>query len=188
MGVTGILGGAFDPPHDGHVALARCAKEHFDLDRLVVMVVAAPGHKRVSTDADVRLRLARAAFPDDEVVLERAAYTVDALRDGRYDGALFLIGADEFCDFPTWRDPDGVLDHVRLAVATRPGYPRGRVDSVLGKLAHPDRVEFFAIPAVAVASRDVRVRLEAGEPPDGLVPPAVAALIGELGLYGGSHP
>jgi nicotinate-nucleotide adenylyltransferase len=182
--MIGVLGGAFDPPHDGHVALARAAKERFDLGQLVVMVVAEPGHKRVATSADVRLRLARAAFPDDEVLLERDAYTVDAVRDDRYRDALFLIGADEFCDFPTWKDPDGVLDSVRLAVATRPGYPRGRVQSVLAKLRRPDRVEFFEIPDVPVASRDVRARLAAGEPPEGLVPPAVARLIAQLGLYG----
>ena len=181
--MIGLLGGAFDPPHDGHVALARAAKERFDLDRLVVMVVAEPGHKRVRTPADVRVRLARAAFPDDEVVLEREPYTVDAVRDERYRDALFLIGADEFCDFPTWRDPDGVLESVRVGVATRPGYPRGRIVSVLATLRRPERIEFFEIPDVPVASRDVRARLAAGEPSDGLVPPAVAQLIGELGLY-----
>jgi nicotinate-nucleotide adenylyltransferase len=181
--VIGILGGAFDPPHEGHVALARAAKEHFRLEKLVVMVVAAPGHKRVTTPPEVRVELARAAFPGDEVVLEREAYTVDALRDDRYRDALFLIGADEFCDFPTWKDPDGVLESVRLGVATRPGYPRGRIDSVLAKLRRPERVDFFEIPDVPLASRDVRVRLGAGEPTDGLVPAAVARLIEERGLY-----
>jgi nicotinate-nucleotide adenylyltransferase len=181
--MIGLLGGAFDPPHDGHVALARAAKERFGLEKLVVMVVAGPGHKRVATPAETRLQLARAAFPDDEAVLEPEAYTVDAVRDDRYRDALFLIGADEFCDFPTWKDPDGVLDSVRLAVATRPGYPRGRVESVLSKLRRPERVEFFEIPAVPLASRDVRARLAAGEPPDALVPAPVARLIDELGLY-----
>jgi nicotinate-nucleotide adenylyltransferase len=183
--VIGLLGGAFDPPHRGHVALARAAKERFDLEKLVVMVVAEPAHKRVSTPAEVRVRLAHAAFPDDEVVLEREPYTVDAVRDGRYRDALFLIGADEFCDFLTWKDPDGVLESVRLAVATRPGYPPGRIESVLAKLRRADRVEFFEIPEVPVASRDVRVRLAAGEAADGLVPTPVARLIDELGLYRG---
>jgi nicotinate-nucleotide adenylyltransferase len=181
--VIGLLGGAFDPPHNGHVALARAAKERFGLDRLVVMVVAEPGHKRVATPADTRVELARAAFPDEDVVLEREPYTVDALRDGRYRDAIFLIGADEFCDFPSWKDPDGVLEQVRIGVATRPGYPRGRIESVLQQLRRPGRIEFFEIPEVPVASRDVRERLANGESPAELLPPAVARLVEERGLY-----
>jgi nicotinate-nucleotide adenylyltransferase len=62
----GILGGAFDPPHNGHVALAREAIDHFDLERLLVRVVADPGHKGVHTPAGIRLRLAELAFADVE--------------------------------------------------------------------------------------------------------------------------
>ena len=137
MGVTGILGGAFDPPHEGHVALAEAAKERFGLDRLLVLVAAAPGHKGVEAAAADRLALARAAFPDEDVRLDDHARTIDLLRDERFDDPLFLIGADEFCDFPDWKDPNGVLELTRLAVATRPGYPEGRIQSVLDRLDHP---------------------------------------------------
>ena len=61
---VGILGGAFDPPHDGHVALARRAIERFGLDRLLVTVVADPGHKEVDASAEDRLALATLAFAD----------------------------------------------------------------------------------------------------------------------------
>ena len=56
-GAVGILGGAFDPPHNGHVALAREAIEHFQLERLLVRVVADPGHKDVDTASALRLHL-----------------------------------------------------------------------------------------------------------------------------------
>ena len=82
---TGILGGAFDPPHAGHVALAREAISRFGLERLLVLVVAEPGHKPVGTAADERLELARAAFAEialADVQLEEQAYTVDSLRVG----------------------------------------------------------------------------------------------------------
>ena len=59
---SGLLGGAFDPPHVGHVALARAAVEHFGLDELVVLVVADPGHKGVDAPAEARLALAEVAF------------------------------------------------------------------------------------------------------------------------------
>jgi nicotinate-nucleotide adenylyltransferase len=187
--VLGLLGGAFDPPHNGHVTLAREAVARFDVDRLLILVVAAPGHKAVETPIEQRLALARAAFaevPRAEVVGDEHAFTVDSLRDGRFvfGDAVFFIGADEFANFLTWRDPDGVLEWVRLAVATRPGYPRAELESVLARLARPERVEFFEIPAIAASSREVRARLARGEPIDGLVPPSVARLIVDLGLYG----
>jgi nicotinate-nucleotide adenylyltransferase len=190
MGVTGILGGAFDPPHEGHVALAKAAKKRFALDRLLVLVAAAPGHKAVEAPAEDRLALARAAFPDEDVRLDDHARTIDLLREERFDDALFLIGADEFCDFLDWKDPNGVLELTRLGVATRPGYPEGRIENVLARLEHPERVEFFGIEPHPVASRELRERLGRGQALDGLVPPRVAELIRERGLYrrrGGLH-
>jgi nicotinate-nucleotide adenylyltransferase len=184
VGMTGLFGGAFDPPHNGHVAFVRDARRRFPLERLVILVAAAPGHKEVQISPQHRLALARAAFPEDEVVLDDHARTVDLLRSRPFDEPIFLIGADEFCDFPQWKDPDGVLELTRLGVGTRPGYPRGRVESVLDRLKRPDRVEFFEIEPVPVASREIRARLATGEPVDGLVPPAVADEIARLGLYG----
>ena len=91
--MMGLFGGAFDPPHLGHVALLARASEHFALERLVVLVVAEPGHKRVHAEPAKRLELARAAFPDAEVELDPHARTVDMLRVGRFFDPLLLIGA-----------------------------------------------------------------------------------------------
>lgn len=181
--MIGLLGGAFDPPHNGHVALAAAAKEQFGFEEFVVLVSAEPGHKGVSLDAATRLELTRAAFPDDDVELDEQARTVDTLRAGRWRDPLFLIGADEFCDFLTWKDPEGVLELARLGVATRPGYPRDRLDAVLERLARPERVLFFEIEPLPIASRELRERVARGEAIDGLVPPRVAELIRERGLY-----
>jgi nicotinic acid mononucleotide adenylyltransferase len=68
-------------------------------------------------------------------------------------------------------------------VATRPGYPRDRLEAVRTQLARPDRVRYFDLDPIDVASRDVRARVAAGRPVDRLVPPAVLRLIHELGLY-----
>jgi len=181
---VGLFGGAFDPPHRGHVELVRRAKEALGLDHVVVLVSAAPGHKRVETPAAARFELAQAAFPEDEVVLDRHGRTVDALREHpEWEGSVFLIGADEFCDFLDWKDPNGVLELIPVAVAARPGYPRERLDRVLERLDRPDRVGFFELDPVPVASREVRERVARGEPIDDLVPPAVAEEIARLGLY-----
>jgi nicotinate-nucleotide adenylyltransferase len=187
MDVTaaGLYGGAFDPPHNGHVAVAQAAKEHFGLARLVVLVAAAPGHKHVYAPAELRLELARTAFPDDDVRLDDHPRTIDLLRDGGFDDPLFVIGADQFCDFLAWQEPNAVLELAHFAVATRPGFPPERLEAVLRQLDQPERVAFFDLEPNPVASRDVRARAAAGEPLDGLVPPAVAALIEQHGLYRG---
>ena len=181
--MTGLLGGAFDPPHLGHVALAEAAVERFSLPRLVVLVSADPGHRKVHLDAETRLRLAGAAFPGREVELDEHPRTVDMLREERFADPLFLVGADEFASFLSWKEPNAVLELTRLGVAARPGYPRERLDRVLEQLERPERVELFDIEPVPVSSSDIRARLARGEPIDGLVPPAVAAAIEELGLY-----
>jgi nicotinate-nucleotide adenylyltransferase len=180
--VTALLGGTFNPPHNGHLALARAAEERFG-EELVVLVAVRPGHKEVQLDADMRLRLVRAAFPDNEVELDPHERTVDMLKAGRWHDPLFLIGADEFCDFLTWKDPEGVVARARLGVATRPGYPHERLDSVLANLSRPERVELFEIEPLPISSREIRDRVTGGEPIDGLVPPAVEELIHSLGLY-----
>ena len=180
--MTALLGGSFNPPHNGHVALARAAEERFG-EGLVILVSVRPGHKEVQLDADTRLQLARAAFPGHELELDPYERTVDLLKAGRWDDPLFLIGADEFCDFLTWKEPDGVVERARVAVATRPGYPRERLETVLARLRQPERVEFFEIEPLPISSRDIRDRVARGEPIDGLVPPDVANLIESLGLY-----
>lgn len=184
--MTGLLGGTFNPPHNGHLALARAAERHFDLDELAVLVAVQPGHKDVELDAGTRLRLARAAFPDYEVELDPHERTVDMLKTGRWRDPLFLIGADEFSDFLTWKDPDGVVARARLGVATRPGYPREILEGVLAELSRPDRVELFEIDPLPISSRDIRDRVARGESIEELVPPAVAELIESLGLYRGT--
>ena len=182
--MVGLYGGSFDPPHRGHVELARRAKEELGLERLVVLVSADPGHKRVATPAELRLRLARAAFPEDEVLLDTDARTVDTLRaHPEWRDPVFLIGADEFCDFLTWKEPDEVLRRARLAVATRPGFPRERLETVLDRVEQPGRVLFFEIEPLPISSRDLRARLANGEDVADELPFAIAEIVGAERLY-----
>jgi nicotinate-nucleotide adenylyltransferase len=178
---TGILGGIFDPPHNGHVALARAALEQLPIDRLLVLVAADPGHREVFAGPEDRLRLAQAAFDDlgVEVVLDHNAFTVDAVRSGRFGDALFVVGADEGAAFPTWKEPEEVLRSVRLAVGTRSGYPPPDL------ARYGDRVVSFELESPAVSSTEVRERASRGAPLAGFVPHAVEAAISEIGLYRG---
>jgi nicotinate-nucleotide adenylyltransferase len=181
--VTGLYGGAFDPPHVGHVAVARAAKREFELAELTVLVSESPGHKDTHLPAEVRLELARAAFPADTVRLDPYPRTIDLLRAEHFEDPLFIVGADEFCDFLSWKEPDAVLELARLAVATRPGFPPERLGAVLQGLAAPGRVLFFEIEPNPAASRDIRELAAAGAPLTGLVPDAVDDLIRARGLY-----
>ena len=188
MAVTGILGGAFDPPHIGHLGLARAATERFGLDRLLVTVVERPGHRSTAASPEDRLALAQLAFedvPGAVVEAEPEAYTVDALERRGLDDPIFLIGADQFAAFPTWRRPERVLELARLGVATRPGYPRQTLGTVIATLERPERVLLFELESIDVSATDIRERVSLGKPIDGLVPPTVAAAIERLALYRG---
>jgi nicotinate-nucleotide adenylyltransferase len=176
--VIGLLGGSFDPPHNGHVALAKAAREQLPIDRLVVLVAERPGHREPPVaDADTRLELARAAFPDADVELETHPFTVDAVRGSRFDDAVFILGADQAAAFGTWKQPEEVLKHVKLGVGTRAGFPRPDLSR------YGDRVVMFELESPDVSSSEVRRRVAAGETIDDLVPSAVARLIAAKALY-----
>jgi len=189
--VTGVLGGAFDPPHVGHMALAREGVARFRLERLLVRVVSSPGHKQVTTPPADRFALASLAFadvPGAEVALDPHARTVDSLAALALDDPVFLVGADEFASFLSWKEPERVLAMARLGVATRPGYPQELLVAVLEQVDTPERVTFFEIPEHPVSSSAIRDRVAAGQPIEGLVAHAVAAEIDRLGLYRGAVP
>ena len=179
--VTAILGGTFDPPQNGHLALARAALERLPVDRLLVLVAADPGHRQVVADAETRLSLAQTAFAElpAEVVLDSNRFTVDAVRGGRFGDAIFIVGADEGAAFPTWKDPDEVLRWVQLAVGTRSGYPPPDL------VRYGDRVLAFELDSPQVSSSEVRGKIARAEPVGDLVLAGVAAAIEELGLYRG---
>jgi nicotinate-nucleotide adenylyltransferase len=167
--VIGLLGGRFDPPHNGHVALAKAALEQLPIERLVVLVAERPAHAPVHAGAEDRLAMARAAFAGlGDVELDPHPYTIDAVRGGRFGEAYFIVGADQAAAFETWKEPEEIRRWVTLAVGTRSGYE----GAVTFELDSPD-----------VSGTEIRERVARGEPIDELVPPAVARVIEERGLY-----
>jgi nicotinate-nucleotide adenylyltransferase len=177
---VGIFGGRFDPPHLGHLALAREAIRVFGIDELHVTVIADAAHK--GSEAPAADRLAMAALTFDElgaiVELEHHRYTVDALEAAGYDDPIFLIGADELDALPTWKEPDRILKLARLGVATRPGHI---VEST--RRTTSPRIRIFELEPHPVSSTELRERVRRGEPIDGLVVPEVAAYVAANGLY-----
>jgi nicotinate-nucleotide adenylyltransferase len=168
-----VLGGVFDPPHLGHVALAEGARDQLDTDRLLVLVAKRPGHKGVVADAETRLHLAELALGRfGDVRLDDHPYTVDFLRDAGLDHPYFVLGGDEWESFASWREPDEVRRLARIAVGARPGFEPPEGD-----------VELLRIDQRPISSSEIRARVAAGEPIDDLVPPEVAGEIERLGLY-----
>lgn len=172
----GIFGGRFDPPHLGHLALAREAVRVFDIDELHVTVIADAAHKGSEAPAADRLAMAGLTFAalGAVVELEHHRYTVDALEAAGYHDPIFLIGADELADLPTWKQPERVLELARLGVATRPGHAP--------ETGSP-RIRVFELEPHPVSSTEIRERVRRGEPIDGLVTPEVARYVAEHGLY-----
>jgi nicotinate-nucleotide adenylyltransferase len=191
------LGGAFNPPHDGHLLLARTAMEQLGLDRVLLVPTGKAPHKVIEDDpgAEVRLRLAELAAEgeerieasDVEVRREGLSYTyltLEELRDEDPGRELtFLMGADMAAALPSWEKPERVVELARLGIAARPGVDLADVETALQELGAADRAEIIAMPECETSSSMVRERAAAGEPLEGLVPAKVAEMIEREGLY-----
>ncbi|GLH74387.1 putative nicotinate-nucleotide adenylyltransferase [Geothrix limicola] len=200
----GLLGGAFNPPHEGHLKLAKLALDHLDLDELRFVPTALSPHKPDpgGPGAEARLRLLSEALEGfdrrckiESVELERGgtSYTVDTLETlsaREPDAAWILImGSDQLPGLPGWRCPERIFELASAAVALRPGAPF-QAPEVRGLRPVPAWSgrpgELVALPATELdlASSDLRTRLQAAphEDPGGL-PPQVLGTIRSENLY-----
>lgn len=194
------MGGTFDPIHYGHLVTAEEALVQFNLDKVIFMPTGMPVRKthRTVTPAEHRYLMtviATASNPDFEVSrleIDRVGltYTVDtmlALRDfhGPQAELYFVTGADAVWDILTWKDSERLADVCTFIAATRPGYDLARFSE---EDARRLRIEFMEVPALAISSTDIRVRLAERRPVRYLLPEAVAAYIAKNTFYpGGSH-
>jgi nicotinate-nucleotide adenylyltransferase len=180
----GVFGGQFDPPHNGHLAVVRAARDQLALDRMLVVPSARPPHRPApATPAETRYRLAQAAFAGEpgvevsRIELDRdgpgyTAETLEALAGP--DCELYLIvGADQLAAMGSWHRPDRVRELARVAVAARPGAPSG------------DGAARLAMEPVDISSSDLRRRIGEGEDVSAMVPEAVVEAITREGLYMG---
>jgi nicotinate-nucleotide adenylyltransferase len=193
----GVLGGTFDPVHNGHLHIARSLAEALALDRVIWVPAGHPPHKtgQIVSDDDDRLAmldLALAELPGHEISridLDRAgpSYTADLLellyRQVEPARLYFLMGEDSLRDFPTWHDPERILRFADLAVAGRPGITIDLDEVTRALPAARGRVHFIPVPEMAISSSEIRDRVAAGRPVRHAVPNAVADYIDRRGLY-----
>jgi nicotinate-nucleotide adenylyltransferase len=186
---VGVLGGTFDPVHVGHLVAAVDTRAALALDRVLMVVAGDPWQKsgEVVAPAADRLALVETAVSGIDGVeasaieIERgeASVTYDTLVElGAAQRELYLVlGADACRNMPTWRRLEETRELATLVIVERAG------DAHAEAPGPGWRVERVTIPRLDIASRDLRARLAAGQPIDGLVPPAVVRAIAERGLY-----
>ncbi|HEY2216032.1 MAG TPA: nicotinate (nicotinamide) nucleotide adenylyltransferase [Solirubrobacteraceae bacterium] len=193
----GILGGTFNPPTLGHLAIARHALVELALERVVLMPVGSPPHKQIAPDPGVDHRLAMCGLLVRGVEglsvcgleLERdgPSYTVDTVRTlhARHPETelTFIVGADVASTLPSWHEPAALLDLATLAVAARPGSDHSEVVDAIDTLGGSDRVRFLDAPLIDVSSSRVRERAAAGKPIERLVGGDIADYVAEHSLY-----
>jgi nicotinate-nucleotide adenylyltransferase len=185
----GVFGGTFDPVHVGHVVVAVDTRAALQLDRVLLVVAGDPWQKRgqVVASARDRLELVEAAVEEVEgveasaVEIERdgASVTADTLETlaGPHRELFLVLGADAVANMSTWRRLDETRDLATVVVVERQG------DVHASPPGEGWRVERVSIPRLDVSSTDVRERLAARRPIDGLVPPAVVRVIAARGIY-----
>ena len=185
----GVLGGTFDPVHVGHLVAAGDARWALHLDRVLVVVAGDPWQKRgqVAASARDRLALAEAAVAEVDgieasaVEVDRTgpSVTADTLEELAAPGREFflLLGADAVANMPTWRRLDETRGLATVVVIERAG------DAHAEPPGGGWRYERLSIPRLDVSSSDIRRRLAAGRPVDGLLPVPVIREIRARGLY-----
>ena len=188
----GVFGGTFNPPHNGHVRLAKAAADELKLDKLLVIPSCIPPHKIAAklADGQERLEMCRLAFGCDPrfevspMELERGSwsYTVETLRELKAlypDSELyFIVGSDMLESFDKWYLWQEILSLSVLCAASRDeGYSPDL--SRFGKLA--ERIKIITLDPLEVSS--TQIRNSAGEVSPELLDPKVAAYIREHGLY-----
>lgn len=194
MPPIGVLGGSFNPPHVGHLAVASDAWAQLGLSRVLFLPAADPPHKRLAggLPADARLRMLQAAVAGDDrfevCTLEldrRLRYTVDtlgALRALLPESPLwFIVGSDSLLALGSWREPRRVLSLCRLAVAPRPGDDEETVRAAAKEWG--TAVRLLDSARLGVSSSDLRQRIATGRPIRYLVPAAVEEIITRKGYY-----
>lgn len=194
----GILGGTFDPIHNGHLVAAEAARERFSLEQIIFVPTGIPPHKELDMITDYWHRhvmvvlavLGNPYFKVSRLEYERGGvtYTVDTMRQLREvysdEGTdiYFITGVDTILDVFGWREPEELFSLCKFIAATRPGYDMRIVKEIFGKYYH-NVVEFLEMPQMDISSSDIRRRVREGKSIKYLVPEVVEHYIRQQGLY-----
>jgi nicotinate-nucleotide adenylyltransferase len=194
---VGILGGAFNPPHIGHLVCAQEALIQLELEKIVFVPVGQAPHRGIEADpgAQTRLELVELAIVGDdrfessriELDREGPSYTSETLRQMRSaapdDEHFLILGGDQAAALGSWHEPEEVLSLATVAVVERVSWTRNAIGIKLGRLKGAQAVRYLDMPLMQVSSSAIRRRVAAGRPIRYLVPDAVASYVEANGLY-----
>ncbi len=189
----GIMGGTFDPIHNGHLVAASEVADALRLDEVIFVPTGQPSQKRVVTPSEHRYLMtviataANPRFTVSRVDIDRAGvtYTIDTLKDLRLqfpgDELFFISGADAIAQILAWRDIDRAWELAHFVAVSRPGHAMRLPAAPAGKISA------IEVPALSISSTDCRQRVANGKPVWYLVPDGVVQYIGKHGLYRGEN-
>jgi nicotinate-nucleotide adenylyltransferase len=187
----GIFGGTFDPVHTAHLEVAEAVRGALSLDRMLLVVANEPWQKqdkRTLTPPEDRFAMVKAAVAGwpglvacrMEIDRGGPSYTIDTVHQLHEEHPaaelILVVGSDVVAGLTTWRDEPSLRQLVTLAVVGRPG-----VAAV--PPPHGWRAVNVPVAPFDLSSTELRDRLEAGQPVDGMVPEAVIRCIEQRGLY-----
>ena len=194
----GIMGGTFDPIHNGHLVAAEQAFDDLGLDLVVFMPAGRPAFKldKKVTSGEDRYAMTLLATSDNphfiasrfEIDRDGVTYTAETLRlmRGLYPDNVrfyFITGADAIADIVQWRDAADIAKLARLVAATRPGYDLTNAKRVIDESGLDFDVTYLEVPALAISSTNLRMRAELGQSLRYLTPDPVSGYIHKRGLY-----
>jgi len=185
----GILGGTFDPPHLGHIALAESAIVELSLNKVLFIPARIPPHKSsISVTPESNrfemLSLAVSEYPnfditDMEFKRSGKSYTYETVLELKKlypeNELFFIIGADNILEMESWYKPDGLISMINFAAANRPGFdPSGKFK---------DKVKMFEMKPYDLSSTEIRAKIASGDDVAGFLHPAVNDYINKHRLY-----
>ena len=195
----GVLGGTFDPVHNGHLAVASEVRDRLDLEEVLLVPAGQPWLKadtRISA-AEHRVAMVRLAIAGNahcrlstmEITRDGPSYTLDTLAEmwrrlGTGDEVFLILGWDSLSQLPQWHGPERIIRLCRLVAVPRPGAPRPDLAALERSLPGlSERVVLLDRPEVDISASDIRERVARGLSIAGMVPAAVEDYIRERGLY-----
>lgn len=197
---TGIFGGTFNPPHNGHKKYAREIIGRLGLDRLIVIPTCVPPHKSEEkpVSGEDRFEMTKLCFSDipeaevSDIELCRGgkSYTVDTVTELSekypHDELIFIMGSDMLLSFHRWREPHEILRKVKICAVTRLGsITKSELESYVDKYFSPERDRFIIedFSPLEISSTEVRNAVQNGGDTDGLLDKRVAEYIKKKELY-----
>ncbi len=185
----GLVGGTFDPVHNGHIALATKAYETLELDTVLFIPAFIPPHKNAPTITAVEHRrtmlemalegLSFCEISDIELAKERVVNTIDTLQELRtvYGAEVelyFLVGSDFVDQYTTWKEYEKLSSAAHFMIAARPGFSVSQI---------PEGMQLLEGDFPLVSSTDLRIIIRNGENVSRYLPANVYSYIQRNQLY-----